>query len=184
MYEQLLKRKSPSESEKARNRKILEKLFKIVYFISQKRWGLVNYEDFARFVAFQLEEEDLNYHLLSAPSNATYLSSTICTELVTILGNDIERKNLQSLRNARAFSLLADESKDEQNREQLSIFCKWIPPKNIPCFNKNSDHFMGIINVQRTDSATLCEAIVNFFKSPKTLTSRNADLLGLMVPIA
>lgn len=73
-----------------------------------------------------------------------------------MISDHIEEKLLVSLRNANFFTLLADESTDEQNREQLSIFIKW------PTTSGLQDHFSGIINVKRTDAESFMRAIEMF----------------------
>jgi len=125
----------------------------------RKRWALSeNFEQFVKFVA-GLGVEDLLYHIETAPSNATYLSSFSVGELLETLSLYLERKLVASMRDATDFSLLADESEDEAGREQFSLYGKWDHGKagNI------SEHFLGIMHVDKTDSAILTTAIQQFF---------------------
>lgn len=96
-------------------------------------------------------------HLENAPAKATYLSGTIVSEFIDIIGEYIERKLLDNLLNCNFYTLLADESTDEANREQLSLFAKFIIGRETV-----SDHFLGIVNVQKTDAESLMMAIEQF----------------------
>lgn len=157
IYQQILDSvKDKDKSERARNRDILKKLFLIAHFIARKYWAQRNFEDLVRFIA-SLGVEDLIYHLENAPDDATYLSSTSVTEFIDIIAKNIENKLLTSLRNASYYTLLADESTDEQNREQLSIYARWPSTSSMPV-----DHFLGIIHVQKTNAESLLNAIQGF----------------------
>ena len=148
-----------SISKTQMNRDILKKLLKCTNFMVRRRWALSeNFEHFVEFVA-GLGDEDLLYHLETAPSKATYLSSFSVGEFLDTISMHIERKLTESLRNATDFSLLADESEDEAGREQFSLYARW--QHNVD--NEIGEHFLGIVHVTKTDSATLTEAIQNFF---------------------
>lgn len=85
----------------------------------RKRWALTeNFQDFMKFVA-SLGVDDLLSHVMTASPTATYLSSTIVTDLTEMMSDTIELKLLGSLRNAHRFTLLADESTDKTGREQF-----------------------------------------------------------------
>lgn len=157
VYDMLIKSKHESDEQNIeRNRSVIKKLFKIVYFILRKKWAQANFADFVKFVA-ELGVEDLAVHLENAPAKATYLSGTIVSEFIDIIGEYIERKLLDNLLNCNFYTLLADESTDEANREQLSLFAKFIIGRETV-----SDHFLGIVNVQKTDAESLMMAIEQF----------------------
>ena len=105
----------------------------------------------------KLVDLPFKYHIENAPEDATYLSSTTVTEIIDIIAKNIENNLRRSLRNASYFTLLADESTDEQNREQLSIYARWTSPSSKPI-----DHFLGIVNVQHTNAESLLNAIQGF----------------------
>ncbi|XP_033729688.1 uncharacterized protein LOC117318867 [Pecten maximus] len=67
-------------------------------------------------------------------------------------------RTLSSLRKAPFYSLLADESTDEANKTQLSVFCRWYHESH----SNFTDHFMGLVEVQKTDSATLMDVLHGF----------------------
>jgi hypothetical protein len=149
---------SASLSRKLLNRDVIKKLLRCANFMIKKRWALTdNFQDFVKFVA-NLGVDDLLTHVMTAPPNATYLSSTSVTELVEIISETIEVKLLESLRNAHQFTLLADESTDEAGREQFAIYARWDT-------TESKDTYLGIIHVTKTNSANLTAEIQSFFQA-------------------
>jgi hypothetical protein len=53
----------------------------------------------------------------------------------------------------KKFTLLADESTDQANRTQLSVFARWVGNGEV------KESYMGLINVERTSSAALMDGI-------------------------
>jgi len=54
-----------------------------------------------------LDVSDLKDHVCNAPEDATYMSDATSSEFISIIGDHIERKNLEALRSARYFTFLA-----------------------------------------------------------------------------
>lgn len=109
----------------------------------RKRWTLsIYFEKLVRFIA-DLGVEELSSYLDKSPS-VTYLSSTSVTDIIDAISRPIEEELLSSLKNAKYFAFLAEESTDEANREQFSIMCKWLHNNEV---NK---HYMGLIHVKKT----------------------------------
>ncbi|KAH3720941.1 hypothetical protein DPMN_063853 [Dreissena polymorpha] len=86
-------------------------MFRISYFIARKYWTQASFKDLVQFIA-TLDISDLEDHVSNAPAEATYLSDASSSEFITITGEHIERQLLESLRSAKYFTLLADESTD------------------------------------------------------------------------
>lgn len=93
------------------------------------------------------------------------------TELISLLSEYIERNILEELRDEK-FTLLADESTDSCNRTQFSLFVRWVQ-KDGPV-----EHYLGLINVQKTTSLALMTAIEIFFRG-KNLKMQNIGFVGL-----
>lgn len=130
----------------------------------EKKWAQANFEEVVRFVA-SLGVEDLQDHLENCPSFATYVSSTTVSELINILGEHIERKLLRSLRRSQFYTLLADESTDEANHEQLSVYAKFVDRDYAfgdPDSKLITDHYLGLIHVDRTNAESLMSAMEQF----------------------
>lgn len=117
-------------------------MVRCAYFMIRKRWALrINFEELVRFIA-DLDVEELFSYLDKSPS-VTYLSSTSVTDIIEAISRPIEEELLSSLRNAKYFALLADESTDKANREQFSIMCKWLHNNEV------KGHYMGLIHVKK-----------------------------------
>ena len=74
----------------------------------------------------QFRDKVLSDHLKSAGGNATYTSKTIQNELIEICGDIIRDKILAKIRQAKYFSVIADEATDVSNDEQLSISIRYV----------------------------------------------------------
>ena len=169
--------KSQKQTEIDRNREVIKKLHRCLYFLVRQKWAVTeNFEAFVRFVA-DLGVEDLAWHLESPPSDdtsqsekVTYLSSKSVGQMIENFGDVLERHCLASLGNNK-FALLADESTDKANRSQLAIYCRWNDNGTV------SDHFMGLIEMGRTRAEDFMRAIQTFFVA-KGVDIRNVRFMG------
>ena len=107
---------------------------------------LSNHGNFLALLKFRIEAGDqaLGDHLKTAPANAMYTSKTIQNELVSICGNFIQERILESIlfRNARFYSVIADEATDAANQEQLSITIRYVS-NDHPC-----ERFLGFLRCE------------------------------------
>lgn len=82
------------------------------------------------------------------------LSNEIINELIAIMGKNVLREILQDIREAKCFSLLADEATDMSNAEQLCINIQWVDYElNI------YEAPLELIHVPKTDSSTITTLI-------------------------
>ena len=86
--------------------------------------------------------------------NRQYLSHDIVNEMITLMGNTLLRKLLTRIREAQWFSIIADETRDISNHEQLSICIRWVNS----AYEVQED-LIGMVHVLSTTSATLTSAI-------------------------
>lgn len=75
-------------------------------------------------------DEILKQHLLTAKRNATYTSWRIRNEITSACNNIILHKLVQKVNEAKCFSVIADETADISNVEQLSLCVKYIDQAN------------------------------------------------------
>ena len=87
-----------------------------------------NHGNFLALLQFRVQSGDkvLSDHMKSAGGNATYTSKTIQNELIEICGDNIRDKILAKIRQARYYSVIADEATDVSNDEQLSISIRYV----------------------------------------------------------
>ena len=55
-----------------------------------------------------------------------YQSPVILNELITIMGNEVLRKILNKVKEARWFAVNADETREISNSEQLCVSIRWV----------------------------------------------------------
>lgn len=65
-------------------------------------------------------------HLLNAPKNATYRSKTTQNELLRLCGDSVLKSLTQEIRDAKYFSVLADEAADISKIEQMSVVVRFV----------------------------------------------------------
>ena len=110
------KRKS---EEVRKNREYMKKVIECLYFMIKERWAVSeNLEDLVRFVS-DLGVEELASHL-DCPDSVNYLSSNTVTDMINAISQSNELELISSLKDAKYFTLLADESTDEGNRTQFA----------------------------------------------------------------
>ena len=88
----------------------------------------LNHGNFWALIKFRIEAGDtiLANHLAAAGRNATYTSSIIQNQLISVLGDHIRGKILSKVMKAQWFTVIADEVTDISNKEQLSIVLRCI----------------------------------------------------------
>ena len=95
------------------------------------------------------------------PSNQTYRSKTIQNEIIEICGEMITEMLVKEIKEAKYFSVLADEATDCSNVEQMSVVLRFVDT-----LLKVREEFLGFIPCQKGLSGeALAEEISNFIKS-------------------
>lgn len=117
------------------NQKVIESLLKIVMLCGKQGIALRGHRDdhivwtdeefeaenegnFIELIRFRAQTDDiLRRHLDNAPRNARYTSKTVQNELISIIGNRIRTDILSEVKQAKFFSVFADEVVDIANKE-------------------------------------------------------------------
>ncbi|PIK54239.1 putative zinc finger MYM-type protein 1-like [Apostichopus japonicus] len=86
--------------------------------------------------------------------NKDYLSPVIVNEMIQLIGHSVLRDLLSDIREAGMFAIMADETSDLSNKEQLSICIRWVDSG----FKIHED-LIGFVHVIHTDAETLSKAI-------------------------
>ena len=88
--------------------------------------------------------------------NSQYTSPVIVNELIEMMGNDVLRSILGGVRrNSGLFGLIADESRDISNKEQLTCILRWV---SVPELITHED-FVGLYHVKETDAETITDCL-------------------------
>ncbi len=114
------------EKKKEKNRSILLKLFRSVYFLVKNR--IPHSNTYSELVQLQIMNGDklLEQHLAEGPLNARYISRFSAAVLIRSIDTWLERKLLQSIQSSPFFAILADECQDISSHEELSICGRWL----------------------------------------------------------
>lgn len=88
--------------------------------------------NFQALLDFTIDAGDnvLKQHFETAPQNATYRSKTIQNELIDCVGAWIRQQLIREVAEACFFSILADETTDCSNREQLTLVFRFVDGEN------------------------------------------------------
>ena len=88
--------------------------------------------NFQALLDFRIDAGDvvLKEHFETAPRNATYRSKTTQNEMIDCVGNWIRQKLINEVKEASFFSILADETTDYSNKEQLILVIRFVDNDN------------------------------------------------------
>ncbi len=157
-----------AEVQRQKNRTILLKLLRSIYFLTKSR--IPHTTTFEDIVGLQIANGDdlLKQHVEQGPSNAQYTSKFSSASLIEAIDTWIERRLLLSLKSSPFFSILADECQDVSTQEELSICCRWVVDGH------SEEHFMTILHIRSLDAETLTGAITSY------ITSQGVDIKRLI----
>ena len=68
----------------------------------------------------------LAQHLSKASKNATYISKTTQNELIEVCGEIIREKVIEEVKQAKFFTIIADETADVSNIEQFTFCVRYV----------------------------------------------------------
>ena len=83
-----------------------------------------------------------------------YMSHDIVNELITLMGQTLLRDLLVKIREANWYAIIADETRDVSNHEQLSLSIRWVDKSYLI-----HEDFVGLVHVLRTTADSLTCAI-------------------------
>ena len=87
--------------------------------------------------------------------NRCYLSHDIVNEIVRLMANNVLRSLIKTVEASGFYSILADETRDRSNKEQLVVCVRWVDADF--CVYEEP---LGLFNVPDTTRTTLFTAIV------------------------
>ena len=83
-----------------------------------------------------------------------YLSYQIINDQLKLMADAVLRQLLSEIRDAKFFSVIADEATDVACKEHLSIVIRWVS-----CEYEIHEEPVGLVQLPKTDSATIYEAL-------------------------
>jgi len=102
-------------------------------------------------------DSQLKHHFEHRPKNALYRSPIIQNEMIDLCGATI-REIVTRVKEACAYSILADETADISGKEQLSIGLRFFDEKA----NEIKEEFLGFVKLDGLDAKNIAKAIDDF----------------------
>ncbi|RXM28164.1 52 kDa repressor of the inhibitor of the protein kinase [Acipenser ruthenus] len=128
-------------------------------------------------------DEALTRHLQQAPGNVKYCSHRVQKEIIDLYGKQISDGILLKCRNAKLFSLLADESSDISCTEQVPLILRYVDHSPSGQFSVRED-FVAFISTSDTTGETLTTLFLNHLQqsnlNPSNLVGQGYDGAGNM----
>ena len=154
------------------NRHKLKSIIKTVIFCGKQNIPLRGHRDdsihlqvadnnpgnFQKLLEFRIDAGDtaLSDHFQTAHKRATYRSKTTQNELVDICGQFIQNTLLSEIREAKFYSIAADEVTDQANHEQLSLTLRFVDAQD----NIRTE-FMGFLYCESTSGEFIANRIMD-----------------------
>ena len=147
------------EEKRVRNRALLLKLLRSVYFLAKKRLPLTTVYGDLLELQVQNGDEFLKQHLDHGPHNAQYTSNFSIVMLLDAIDTWLDQRLIQSLKSSPYFTVLADECQDITSAEELSICGRWLVN------GKPEEHFLTILHISAQDATTISGEICSYLES-------------------
>ncbi|XP_067127424.1 52 kDa repressor of the inhibitor of the protein kinase-like [Centruroides vittatus] len=104
-------------------------------------------------------------HIDHRKKNASYRSVDIQNEIISICGDVLKEDIIKEVKEAEAYSVLADETADISGTEQLSIGLRYFHEKN----NEVQEVFVGFVELKGLDAKSIAQTIDEFLTKEKLI---------------
>lgn len=85
-----------------------------------------------------------------------YLSPVVINELIEMMGNSVLRSILEDIKgNSGLFGLIADESRDISNKEQLTCVLRWVSLSDL----MTHEDFIGMYLIEKPNAETIVASL-------------------------
>lgn len=150
----------------------MSQLFQSAFFMIRKNWALCeNLDDLiVNLLGKDLQHQGITDYLNFNP-NVRYTSPSSVQDIIDSLSFVIENDILSSLRNADCYSLMADESTDEGNRNQFAVVVKYLRKTTV------EDVYLGVIRLEKATAENLMNNLEQFLLA-KQIPIEKAVLVG------
>lgn len=144
--------------EKEENRRCLRKILSNIRFLARQACALRGDHDesdsnFVQLLKLRGEDDPKLFEWMKKKTNK-YTSSDMQNEMLEVMGLSILRDIASCIQNASFFTIMADETTDKSNREQVVLVLRWVDDD----LNTHED-FIGLYMVPSIDSDTLVSVI-------------------------
>ena len=148
--------------QKQNNRQALYQIMKCIRFLSRQGLALRGNKDESdgnlRQLLFHKAEDDTNLAEWLKRKENVYTSPDIQNEVIKLLGLQILRDIASNLQRSPFLTIMADETTDKSNQEQVTLFLRWVADDL-----QVNEEFLGLYHVNSIDAATLTSVIQDLF---------------------
>lgn len=92
--------------------------------------------------------------------NTTYLSKTICEELIQIMGQNLESKIITEVKKAKYFSISVDSTPDISHVDQLTVILRYVLPNGKPV-----ERFVKFLELHSHGAEDMANQILKLLKN-------------------
>ena len=137
------------DSERSKNRKAIKALLGCTHYLFKQH--IPHTSNLSKLIDLIVScgGKDLEEFVRKAAKNASYTSTDAVTDFVEAIGVWVDELQVNRVRNAPFFSLMADECVDVANIEELSVYCRWVE-NGVPV-----EHFMEILPLKKTNAQSI-----------------------------
>lgn len=151
----------------AENKLKLHSIIKTIIFCGRQNISLRGHREndpsknpgnFKALLDFRIESGDtvLKNHFETASKVARYTSKDIQNEIISVIGKWIQRKILAELQDgSKIFSLIADESRDCSNKEQMPLIVRFVNK-----INEIQEMFLAFVECEQGTSGKLVASLI------------------------
>ena len=143
------------DSERSKNRKAIKALLGCTHYLCKQH--IPHTTNFSKLIDLIVScgGKDLEEFVRKAAKNASYTSTDAVTDFVEAIGVWVDELQVNRVRNAPFFSLMADECVDVANIEELSVYCRWVE-NGVPV-----EHFMEILPLKKTNAQSIYSVLLD-----------------------
>ncbi|XP_067142878.1 52 kDa repressor of the inhibitor of the protein kinase-like [Centruroides vittatus] len=160
-----------SQSRIEENRRIITSIVSCITFcgshdlaVRGKHYGEGILEDLYQ-LRIDAGDVVLKKHIDHGKKNASYRSVDIQNEIISICGDVLKEDIIKEVKEAEAYSVLADETADISGTEQLSIGLRYFHEKN----NEVQEVFVGFVELKGLDAKSIAQTIDEFLTKEKLI---------------
>ena len=146
------------DSERSKNRKAIKALLGCTHYLCKQH--IPHTTNFSKLIDLIVScgRKDLEEFVRKTAKNASYTSTDAVTDFVEAIGVWVDELQVNRVRNALLFSLMAYECVNVANIEELSVYCRWVE-KGVPV-----EHFMKILLLKKTNAQSIYSALLDWLK--------------------
>ena len=158
------------DSERSKNKKAIKALLGCTHYLCKQH--IPHTTNFSKLIDLIVScgGKDLEECVRKAAKNATCTSTDAATDFVEAIGVWVDKLQVNRVRNAPFFSLMADECVDIANIEELSVYCRWVE-NGVPV-----EHFMEILPQKKTNAQSIYSVLLDWLKKKDLQCSK---LIGM-----